>query len=1018
MPTFTEKSAVEDYIIEKLVEEGWRFVPAQALERESLAEPLLERSLASALRRINGEKLTEGDINRILVELKSLPASIHGTRQFLRFFRRGVGIKLEKSRELMLARLVDLEDIAKNEFVVSRQVSFEGAAERIRADLVLYVNGMPLVLIECKNPADASVSWRDAYRQVKEYESTVPELFKYVQFSIAAEQEARYFPNVREADEVSIYRWRAGELDELEATLEMLRRRTLLDILANFTFVREERGRITKVLPRYMQYEAANMIYERVLRNLRGEDQRNHGLVWHWQGSGKTLTMIFAALKLYRHRSLENPTIFFVVDRVELQEQLRQEFSALDVEIKPEVIDSIAKLREVLSHDSGRGKRGIFITLIHKFQPKELEELARELEAQGLGETIATRKNVIAFIDEGHRTQYGLLASQMKNILRNAFFFAFTGTPISKKGRDTFLEFAYPDKGELYLHKYFVLDSLKDGFTLPIVFQTRMESDIVLRKNLLRAFLEYEEEEIPEELKEEVEKKISRKLDKIKVVLSNPRRIKRVASDIAEHFLREVDGKFKAMVVAVNRASCVHYKRELDTLLPKGYVEVVMTYNRVEKEKIISDYLKELRERFPGKDVGEIKEEIVEKFKNGKLPKILVVTDMLLTGFDAPVLQVMYLDKPLKGHRLLQSVARTNRPYRSVKEAGLIIDYVGILAEFEKALEDYEKQDVEGVLISIDEKAQEFVTLLGDTEEIFQGIDKGKDDRATLMSAVKLLAKDEKKAKLFLKNYRKLRNLFEFLGSHPVKAQHASRFGWLTQVYIAYSRYAKRRDPSEEAEYPEQEPKALVVREKVEEYYPKTLEAIHRSIEVDRIKEEFPILRLDEDYLEKLSKAYGDAEAKIYDMIFTLNRYVLVDKASNPVYEPIAERVERIIKKWKQRKLAIEEAYSQLEKEVKNLIELEERKKRLKLSEHEYLMLVVLEERLSKAEELIQDVKGFVQQLVEKGKLFQGWSRKSTTKKEVGRELMRFLRRFKDKLSFEDRKEIHEKIMQGFEELD
>ena len=281
----------------------------------------------------------------------------------------------------------------------------------------------------------------------------------------------------------------------------MLIPETLLNIIRNYLFIRIERGATTKVITRYMQYRAAEQISSRVLNNIEGKDPKNKGLIWHWQGSGKTLTMIFAANKLYRHPELQNPTVFFVVDREELETQLSDEFNALDI-TKPEVIDSIHALRKIIQHDEYRGKRGIFITLIHKFRPEELSELQKELDTLSkTRETIQTRKNVILFIDEAHRTQYGTLAAQMNEILKNAEAYAFTGTPVAKQGHDTYGQFSYPPE-EKYLDKYFMTDSIEDGFTLKIAYQPRLENEkgIHLKKDMLETFLEVNLEEIPENL--------------------------------------------------------------------------------------------------------------------------------------------------------------------------------------------------------------------------------------------------------------------------------------------------------------------------------------------------------------------------------------------------------------------------------------------------------------------------------------------------------------------------------------
>ena len=280
----------------------------------------------------------------------------------------------------------------------------------------------------------------------------------------------------------------------------MLDKKTLMDLIKDFIFVREERGNSTKVIARYMQYRAVSKIANRVKSNILEGDKKNRGLVWHWQGSGKTLTMAFAAQKLYYQRYLENPTIFFIVDRTDLEDQIYQEVNALDMP-RVESIASIRELKKVLQHDGGKGKRGLFTILIHKFRHGEFEDFRKEIEKLSKNQqTFLTRKNIIAFIDESHRTQYGLLAAQMKSILKNAFFFAFTGTPISKKYQDTYNEFAYPPE-EPYLDKYFIKDAIRDGFTLKITYQPRLEN-LHLKRDVLELLLEVEDESLEEKKRE------------------------------------------------------------------------------------------------------------------------------------------------------------------------------------------------------------------------------------------------------------------------------------------------------------------------------------------------------------------------------------------------------------------------------------------------------------------------------------------------------------------------------------
>ena len=773
----------------------------------------------------------------------------------------------------------------------------------------------------------------------------------------------------------------------------MLKPETLLDLIKNFLFYRIEHGNATKVIARYMQYRAANKIVKRVLANLEGIEDKNKGLIWHWQGSGKTLTMIFAANKLYQHEKLENPPIFFIVDRIELEEQLFNEMTALDMTL-PEPIGSIAELKQVLKHDDYRGKRGIFILLIHKFQPRELEDLRQELEQLSKNkETIMNRKNVIVFIDEGHRTQYGILAAQMKSILKNAFFFAFTGTPISKRGRDTYLEFSYPPE-EPYLDRYFITDSIEDGYTVKIAYQPRLEH-LHLKRDLLEAFLETELEELPEEIRGKVEEKVKKKLNTIKVILENPSRIKEIAKDIAQHFKEEVDNKFKAIVVAASRKACVIYKEELDKHLPKEYTEVVMTYNR-DDPLIIKEYERKLRERYRGKDNEEIRKEIIEKFKEEEYPKILIVTDMLLTGFDAPILQTMYLDKPLKEHRLLQAIARTNRPYKDLKEYGLIIDYVGILKNLERAFRIYSEEDIRGAIHDLDDVRKEFNETIDKTMQLLGGFPT-EWNREHLLDAVEKLTIDPNKERTFTKNYRKIRRLFELLGPDQVKLERLKEYKWLTAIYNYYLSAVKHKERDKYAE----------------KYYEKTLRYVHKSTEVEDLEKSLPRIVFDENYLKNLEEKVKNKREKAANILFTLNRFILTDRSASPIYESLVEKVERLIRMWRMKTKDYEEIYQEGVKILKEMQNLQKRQQELKLGNLEYSVLLTLEKKFGRKDEVINDAKELSK--IIKQQIFPGWILQTTARKRVEAIVRKFVRKYirKANLSMNEINELYEEIIRN-----
>jgi type I restriction enzyme R subunit len=978
MPRFSEKSLVEDYIVEQLIKIGWKFVSSDELERDSLDEPLLVSNLIHKLQEINASLgIGDEEIKTVLNELKMKVSGVEGSKQVLNYLKSGVAVKFEKERVVKYVRLFDYSDIGKNEFIVSSQVSFGDGANAIRTDIILFVNGVPLVVIECKNPADFSTNWYDAFKQIKDYEKKVPELFKYVQIGVAAEQAVRYFPIVpwQDAEDVKTEEWKAEGMDPLDSILQMLDRRILLDVIRNFLFFKVEYGNATKIVARYMQYRASNKIVERVINNIVGKEDKNKGLIWHWQGSGKTLEMVFAANKLYHSRELENPSIFFIVDRVDLEVQLSEEFNALDIE-KCDIIGSIDELRGVLKHDGGRGKRGLMITLIHKFRVEELDALKKELETLSTdNETILNRKNVITFIDEGHRTQYGTLAAQMRDILRSAFFFAFTGTPISKQGKDTYLAFSYPPE-EKYLDKYFITDSIRDGFTVKIAYQPRLDKEVHLEKELLDTFLEIEDEELPEEIREDVKDKVKKKLNLIKVYLENPARVEKVAEDVAAHFKENTDGKFKAMVVAVNRQACVYYKRAMDKHLPKEYSEIVMTFDEKRDSQSIKDHFKELRGRYNGKELDVIKSEIIEKFKDEEFPKILIVTDMLLTGFDAPVLQTLYLDKPLKEHRLLQAIARTNRPYKGVKEAGLIIDYIGVLREVNRAFEIYTEEEIKGALSHIDDLKLEFIALIEEILDMFKDVRKDQTDRDTLLKAIEILTSDEENSREFIESYKKLRRVFELLGPDVIKAKRFSGYQWITAIYTYYLRLVLRNQASDQRY--------------VSQYYGKTIKYIHKTTEFEELEKNLPIIEFDESYMTKLEEKVKTKEEKAANIVFTLNRFVLVEKHRNPIYESLIEKVERLLEMWKERTKDFEKIYNEGTKIFKEYVSLSRRKKDLNFSEMQYALLLILEKRFGVDKLLVDDVRELSKTLDEV--IFPGWTSQTTAKKNVERIVRKVVR--------------------------
>lgn len=423
-----------------------------------------------------------------------------------------------------------------------------------------------------------------------------------------------------------------------------------------------------------------------------------------------------------------------------------------------------------------------------------------------------------------------------------------------------------------------------------------------------------------------------------------------------------------------------------------------MTFNSRQDSKTIQDYFKELSEKHKGKEINEIRKEIIGQFKEEEKPKILIVTDMLLTGFDAPIPQTMYLDKPLKEHRLLQAIVRTNRPY--LKEAGAIVDYLGILKEFKRAFEIYSKEEINGAIQNIEDLREEFVRLLERTLEIFEGIPKDKFDRKTLLYAVEVLTSDENMAKAFMQNYKSLRKMFELLGLHTIKAQKFSEYRCITAIYIYYLRLVFREASSEEWTY-------------VQKYFDKTVKFVHKSTELEQLQDKLPVINFDEQYLRGLDEKVKSKEEKAANIVFTLNRFVLVDRYKNPINETLAEKVEKILKLWKEKTKDFERIYKEGTKIIQELSKGCERQKELGFSNIDYSLLLALEEKFPKDTETVKDVKELSKSL--KNHLFTDWILQPTAKKNVEREIRTFLRRYikRHNLKLSELESLYQKMIEN-----
>lgn len=764
--TFNEANTVRDFVRDLVESVDIQSMPGSALPRATDGV-LLEAQVKAALVRLNPEIETEP--SRADEVLHRLRAAILSARQgsllaaneeFAAWLNGDRSMPFGPGGAHTTVRLIDLDnpEPSANHWMVSTEVTFTiGRIER-RFDLVLWCNGFPLVVGEAKSPVRPAYSWVDAAAQVHDdYEKNVPQFFVPNVLSFATEgKDFRYGsvgmpvgmwgPWREEADDKRPVP--VGLAAVREAVQGVLSPATILDFLRFFTvFATDNKHRKIKVIARFQQFQGTNLIVDRVLHG-----RIKKGLIWHFQGSGKSLLMVFTAQKLRAMRRLNSPTVLIVVDRIDLDTQITGTFTAADV---PNLVstDSRAELQRLLRD----GARKIIITTIHKFG-----------EAPGV---LDDRDNIIAMVDEAHRTQEGDLGRKMREALPDAFLFGLTGTPINKRERNTFWAFGSEEDKGGYLSRYTYQDSIRDGATLPLHFEPRLSEITIDQAGIDEAFNELATRH---DLSEAEKTALSQKAASLETLIKSQDRVQKVAADIADHFQSKVaPNGFKAQVVVYDKAACVAYKDALDTHLGPDASAVVMSMDARDPQ--------DWKDRFALDKDSEAK--LLARFNDAADPlQILIVTAKLLTGFDAPILQAQYLDKPLRDHTLLQAITRTNRTYAEKgKTHGLVVDYLGIFDDVAQALL-FDDKSVQRVITNIAELRNQLPPAIKTALSFFPGVDRTVGGYEGLIQAQAALADDETKD-AFALAYSVVGQLWEALSPDPILTDHEPDYRWLTDVY-------------------------------------------------------------------------------------------------------------------------------------------------------------------------------------------------------------------------------------------
>jgi len=832
---------------------GWRFVPAEGLPRQ-YSDVLVERMVRDALIRLNPEISARPDLaDEVLYRLRAISLSVNSeglvrsNELFAEWLRGEKSMPFGEDGEHTPVRLIDFDDPANNDYVVTSQWVYPTKEGGRRFDVVLLVNGIPVVVGEAKTPVRPAVTWVDGAADIHDgYEHSVPQMFVPNVFSFATEGKSYRYGSVRMP--VAIWGpWHDGERED-EGTLASVRRsvrsmlkpRVVLDILQNFTlFATDKKHRRIKVICRYQQYEAANLIVSRVVAGY-----PRKGLIWHFQGSGKSLLMVFASQKLRMHPRLGNPTVMIVVDRIDLDTQITATFNAADI---PNMVGAATRgeLQNLLSADT----RKIVITTIHKFG-----------EAEG---RLNDRSNIIVMVDEAHRTQEGDLGRKMREALPNAFLFGLTGTPINKRDRNTFWAFGAEEDEQGYMSRYSFQESIRDHATLPLHFEA---VDVKLR--IARDAIDEAYEEITGTLGEQDRDDLARRAARMAVLIKTPSRVEAICAHIVNHYRQKVEPNgFKAQVVTFDRECCVLYKHALDDLLGPESSAIVMHTSGGKADEHAEWKL--------GRDEEE---KLLDRFRDPLDPlKFLIVTSKLLTGFDAPILQTMYLDKPMRDHNLLQAICRTNRVYPD-KTHGLIVDYLGVFDHVANAL-DFDEKSVQRVITNLDELKDDLSGGMSRCLAFFPDVDRDVGGYEGLISAQDRLP-DNVTRDAFAAEYSFLSRLWEALSPDPILEPYQADYKWLTQVY-------------ESVKPPSGQGKLLW-----HALGAKTIELVHQNVHLETVRDDLDTLVMDAEVFQGLIDA-SDPETKSREIEIKLIARLTRHK-DTPTFVALGERLEKLKERHEQ----------------------------------------------------------------------------------------------------------------------
>lgn len=847
------EDTLEQILIKTLTDNGWKYIDADNLPRQH-GDVMVESMVKDALIRLNpviAEEPSRAD--EVIYKLRALILStqphdlVQKNEQFKKLIFEENSFPFGKDGRMVPIHFfgtLTKEDLTLNEYVVTNQWVFPTVEGGKRLDLVLLINGFPVAIGELKTPVREAITWLDAAGDISAYEKSIPQMFVPNVFNFATEGKCYRYGSV--CMPIGIWGpWHTptnrheGTLAAVKTSVEdMITPAKVMDIFQFFTiFATDKKYRKYKIICRYQQYEGANLLVERVKSGY-----PKQGLIWHFQGSGKSLLMVFAAQKLRMIPELKNPTVVIVDDRLDLETQITATFNASDI---PNLVSLSTKDELIIFFKQDTRKIGI--TTIFRFG-----------DVNGV---LNERENIIIMVDEAHRTQEGNLGEKMRMALPNAFFFGLTGTPINRIDKNTFHTFGATEDKSGYMSKYSFSDSIRDGATLPLNFEP-----VPVDLHVDRDKLDAEFDALTENLSEEDKAELSRRVN-MKAIMYDKKRIQKVCEHIANHFRTKIEPNgYKGQVVCYDRECCLLYKEELDKILGSDASTIVMDTNN-DKENRYKAYRRD----------KDAEGKVLDRFREPTDPlKLVIVTSKLLTGFDAPILQAMYLDKPMKDHNLLQAICRTNRVYNDEKTHGLIVDYIGIFDNVARAL-DFDEISMRKVITNIEDVKIQFPSLMRKCLSYFMGVDRTVDGWEGLMAAQECLPTNTEKDK-FAADYRVLNKVWNALSPDKFLAPYKVDYLWLSKVY--------------ESVKPTDNRGGLVWATLGN----KTMELIHANLDVGEVHDDMDILRMDaeliDDFIEKQKDIKKTTKQVEINLIAKIRQH-----SNDPKFIQLGEKLENLREK-------------------------------------------------------------------------------------------------------------------------